>query len=109
MKKKSVSQKTQLKNMFKWFITFTKNVVTLVTISWAIYMLFSAIMIFYAVKVSGNFSYLDTFITDNGETFRLIVGTYIITKTVENVFKYNEGVIFGTSIVPDTPQEDMVE
>ena len=108
MKKKSVSQKTQLKNMFKWFLTFTKNVVTLVTISWVLYMLFSAIMIFYAIKVSGNFSYLDTFITDNGDTFRLIVGTYIVTKTVENVFKYNEGSIFGKSITPQVPKEETV-
>jgi hypothetical protein len=55
-------------------------------------------MICLAIDMYGNFSYLDTFITDNGETFRLIVGANIVSKTIENVFKYNEGGIFGKSI-----------
>ena len=92
--------KTLLKDTFKWFLTFTKRVVILVTILWLIQTVYSALVIVYAVKCFDNFSYLDVFISDNGETFRLIVGTYIITKTIENVFKYNEGVIFGKSVKP---------
>lgn len=90
--------KNNLKKMFKWSLTFTKKVVTLVTILWSIQLVFSAILIWYAVQTQGNFSYLDTFITDNGETFRLLVGVNIVSKTIENVFKYNEGGLFGTSI-----------
>ena len=85
------------RDMLKWSLTFTKKVITIVTIVWILQILFSAVMICYAVMLQGNFSYLDTFITDNGETFRLIVGTNIISKTIENVFKYNDGGIFGTS------------
>ena len=88
----------QIKAMFKWSLSFTKKVVTLVTILWTIQLVYSAIMIWFAVNTQGNFSYLDTFITDNGETFRLIVGANIVSKTIENVFKYNEGGIFGKSI-----------
>ena len=94
--------KRQLKDIFKWSLSFTKKVITLVTILWAIQLTFSAILIWYAVKTQGNFSFLDTFITDNGETFRLIVGTNIVSKTIENVFKYNEGSIFGKSIPTET-------
>lgn len=90
--------KSSLKKMFKWSLTFTKKVITLVTILWSIQLIFSAILIWYAVQTQGNFSYLDTFITDNGESFRLIVGVNIVSKTLENVFKYNEGGIFGTSL-----------
>jgi hypothetical protein len=78
----------------------------MVTVIWAIQLLYSAIMILYAVKTCGDFSYLDSFITDNGETFRLIVGTNIVSKTVENVFKYNEGGIFGKSITNDIDKCD---
>ena len=93
-----ITLKKQLKDMFKWSLTFTKKVITAVTIIWVIQLLFSATLIWYAVQSQGNFSYLDTFISDNGETFRLIVGTNIVSKTIENVFKYNEGGIFGKSV-----------
>ena len=99
----------QLKDTFKWSLTFTKKVITLVTILWSIQLIFSAILIWYAVKTQGNFSFLDTFITDNGESFRLIVGTNIISKTIENVFKYNEGGIFGTSITNSYEVTDSIE
>lgn len=99
--------KTQIKKMFAWTLSFTKKVVTLVTIAWFIQMVFSAIMIFYAVKAKGDFSFLDTFITDNGETFRLIVGANIVSKTIENVFKYNEGGFFGQKVaVSENNQKD---
>ena len=90
--------KKQLKEAMKWSLSFTKKVIVIVTILWILQLTYSAIMILYAVKTQGNFSYLDTFISDNGETFRLIVGTNIISKTIENVFKYNEGGIFGKSV-----------
>lgn len=95
----------KLKDTLTWSLTFTKKVIILVTVAWSIQLIFSAIMIWYAVQSQGNFSYLDTFITDNGETFRLIVGANIVSKTIENVFKYNEGGIFGKSITPEETQE----
>ena len=97
-KKKQKSLKTQMRDIFRWSLTFTKKVVLLVTILWSFQLIYSAIMILYAVKMNGDFSYLDSFITDNGETFRMIVGVNIISKTIENVFRYNEGGLFGKSI-----------
>lgn len=93
--------KKQIREAFKWSLTFTKKVITLVTVLWTLQLIYSAVMIYYAVKIAGDFSYLDSFITDNGETFRLIVGANIVSKTIENVFKYNEGTIFGKSIKPE--------
>jgi len=92
---------TKSRKFLLWSLTFTKRVILLVTFLWSLQLIYSAIMIGYAVTTQGNFSYLDTFMTDNGETFRLIVGVNIVSKTIENVFKYNEGGIFGTSIKPD--------
>ena len=91
--------KKQIKNMLAWSLSFTKKVIILVTITWVIQMTYSAILIFYAVKTQGDFSFLDTFISDNGESFRLIVGVNIVSKTIENIFKYNEGGIFGKKVV----------
>lgn len=94
--------------MFKWSLTFTKKVIIIVTVLWTIQLIYSAILIWYAVQTQGNFSYLDAFISDNGETFRLIVGTNIISKTIENVFKYNEGGIFGKSIKETNEENEAV-
>lgn len=96
---------SKAKNYILWALTFTKKVIVLVTMSWFLQIVFSAILIWYSVESTGNFSYLDTFISDNGETFRLIVGTYTVSKTVENVFKYNEGGVFGTKVRPEETQE----
>ena len=96
----------RIKEMFKWSLSFTKRVIVTVTILWVIQLIYSMIMIWYAVKTQDNFSYLDSFIADNGETFRLIVGTNIISKTIENIFKYNEGGIFGSSITPNENNEE---
>ena len=94
----------KVKETLVWSLTFTKKVIVLVTFVWFLQLVFSAIMICYAVMLQGNFSYLDTFITDNGESFRLIVGVNIVSKTIENVFKYNEGGIFGKSITLETKE-----
>ena len=97
--------KSKAKNYILWALTFTKKVIVLVTITWFLQIIFSAILIWYSIESTGNFSYLDTFISDNGETFRLIVGAYTVSKTVENVFKYNEGGVFGTKVRPEETQE----
>lgn len=116
-RKKQKSLKTQMRDLFRWSLTFTKKVVLLVTIVWTIQVTYSAIMILYAVKMNGDFSYLDSFITDNGESFRMIVGVNIISKTIENVFKYNEGGLFGKSITSteeptehrEPPEGDLID
>ena len=104
-RKKRKSLKTQMRETFRWSLSFTKKVILLVTIMWSVQLIYSAIMILYAVRIQGDFSYLDSFINDNGETFRMIVGVNIVSKTIENVFKYNEGGIFGKSVITDDSEE----
>lgn len=95
---KKRKKKINTKDFMLWSLSFTKKLIIVVTAMWAFCLFYSAIMIFYAVLKVDDFSYLDTFIADNGETFRLIVGANLISKTIENVFKYNNGGLFGTSI-----------
>ena len=101
-------KRINVKDYFLWTLTFTKKLIIACTAIWAFCVFYSAIMILFAVIKVGDFSFLDTFISDNGETFRIIVGANLISKTVENVFKYNNGGLFGTSI-PETkevPEDD---
>lgn len=96
--------KTTLKDFMSWSLTFTKKLVIACTAVWICSTLYSAIAIVYAIGSVGDFSYLDTFISESSETFRVVVGANLVTKTIENVFHYNNGGIFGTSIPEDNPE-----
>ena len=73
-----------------WSWEFTKIVITSISIVWVLSTIFSAIMVAYAIYTTGQFSFLDTFITENSTTFRDVVGVNLIKSCVENVFKYND-------------------
>ena len=76
-----------------WSWEFTKIVITSISVVWVLGTIFSAIMVAYAIHTTGQFSFLDTFITENSTTFRDVVGVNLIKSCIENVFKYND--IFG--------------
>lgn len=97
MEDKKKKEQSPVELFSVWTLTFTKKIVLLCTAVWIFYTFYSAVMIAFAVIRVGDFSYLDTFIQDNGESFRLIVGANIVSKTFENLFRYNDGGIFGTT------------
>lgn len=78
------------RNAVKWSWEFTKIVVTVISIMWVFSTLYSAIMVAVAVHSTGQFSFLDTFITENSTTFRDVVGMNIGKACIENIFKYND-------------------
>lgn len=78
------------RNAIKWSWEFTKIVVTVISIMWVFSTLYSAIMVGVAIHTTGQFSFLDTFITENSTTFRDIVGMNIGKACIENIFKYND-------------------
>ena len=51
---------------------------------------FVYLVIVVAIKETGQFSYLDTLISETNETFRIVVGANIVKAGVENIFKYND-------------------
>ena len=89
----------QLKSMFKWSLTFTKKVITLVTILWIFQLVYSAIIIWYAVKTQGSFSYLDTFINDNNgiivEPENIEQLSKALVEMANNLNKYNSSDIIN--------------
>lgn len=89
-KKKKKQNNLTPKKMFTWALTFTKRVILLVVVVWFFAMFYSATMITVAIFQTGNFSYLDTFITELNQSFMLIIGTNLLSKTCENIFKYND-------------------
>lgn len=78
------------RNVVKWTWEFTKIVISTISIVWVFSTIFSAIMVYYAIKSTGQFSFLDTFIIENSTTFRDVVGINIVKSCIENIFKYND-------------------
>ena len=80
MRKRRVT-KNKSKAAILWMWEHTKMIVNC---------LYSLVVIVVAIKETGQFSYLDTLISETNETFRIVVGANIVKAGVENIFKYND-------------------
>ena len=89
-KNKNRKRKQSLKNALSWSWEFTKLIVTMLTIVYFLIMIYCGVVIWMGMYKLAVTTYLDTFITEINETFRLIVGANVIKAGVENVFKYND-------------------
>ena len=89
-KNKNRKRKQSLKNALSWSWEFTKLIVTILTIVYFLIMVYCGVVIWMGMYKLAITTYLDTFITEINETFRLIVGANVIKAGVENVFKYND-------------------
>ena len=74
------------KKFVNWVQEFSKKIVVMVFILYLISMFFSLILVYYSFK-QGSISGIDTLITEINQTFRDVIGGYIIKAGVENAFK----------------------
>lgn len=96
---KKPKSETSITSLRKRFLTktlkFTEKVIVWVTLLYVVNWFVSVALIFWAIKETSNFAYLDTLISETSTTFRDVVGIAIIKFGVENIFKYND---FGGKI-----------
>ncbi len=85
------------KQFKKWAVGFTATVLRLITALWGLCMVYAAVIMTLALYRTGEFSYLDTYITKVCDCFMAAVVTGLITRVIGNVFQYNDGSIFGIS------------
>lgn len=71
---------------FTWIQTFTKKIVTVTFILFVLFQIFTLLMILME-STRGELMYLDTFITESNETFRIVIGGYIVKAACENTVK----------------------
>lgn len=95
-----------------WSKGFTIKVLTLLSIFWFIFMCYSGFLMIYAIYKTGEFSFLDTYINRICDCFMAGVITGLITRTVGNVFEFNDGSFMGTSNYsnsPTTPESEVLD
>ena len=81
MRKKRVTR-NKSKAAVLWMWEHTKMIVNCLSVLYVLNWLYSLIVIVIAIKETGQFSYLDTLISETNETFRIVVGA--------NIVKYND-------------------
>jgi len=87
-RKEQFSLRKNNDKMLGWIWEFTKKVVTIVTVLYILSFIYSMYVIMHYINAtSGYASCLDTMITEYNETFRNVVGGYLIKAGVENVSK----------------------
>ena len=78
---------------FQWIQEFSKKIVTITFYIFVIGEIVSIGLIFLAYYQMGELMFVDTFIMENNQTFRDVIGGYIIKAACENAIKIAGGVV----------------
>ena len=80
---KESSEITKQRKFMRWIQEFSKKIVVVFFIT---YLIILAILVLVIVKIGGSAG-IDTMTTEINETFRVVIGGYIIKAAVENAIK----------------------
>lgn len=91
---KKIETDAQLK---KWANGFSATVLRIILGLWTFSMIFGAFVIGYSLLKLGTIEEPVNFISEINSTFGASVVAILITRTIGNIFEYNDGVVWGTS------------
>ena len=113
----------QIKFM-SWIQEFTKKIVTITFLIFILSNIFYLVMILAQFSTTTSITYIDTFITEMHQTFRDVIGGYIVKAAAENVIKIGGGYLIRYmeakaqvdiermrlryKDIPSEPQEDAI-
>ena len=95
--KKVIDNVEQQSKFVTWIQSFTKKTVVIVFALYILCTIISIIMMFLSYYLLGESISTDTFITENNETFRIVIGGYLIKSGVENGLKISGNYYLGVS------------
>ena len=72
---------------FNWIQEFSKKIVVIAFMIYILMDLVSLAMVIIAYKQSGDLMFIDTIITEANQTFRDVIGGYILKAATENISK----------------------
>ena len=80
-----------------WMQEFSKRVVSVIFLIYVAVTIFTSVMIYLTMKVTGDASMVSLLLTETNSTFRDVVGGYIIKAAVENAFKIGGNYYVGAA------------
>lgn len=75
------------KDTITWIWEFSKRVVCVTALLYIFHAAYAAVMCFVSISTAGDAGALSTLITETNETFRVVVGGYMVKAGVENAVK----------------------
>lgn len=87
--------------VLSWLWEFSKKVVALVTVLYLVAFIYAGVMCWQAINLAASPDALVEFIKEVNETFRVVVGGYLIKAAMENVSKIIKTKEEGTKDEPD--------
>lgn len=80
-------------SFFNWMQEYSKKIISITFIIYVIINIYLLVMTIYVFQTTQEFQSLDTLITEINQTFREVIGGYIVKAAVENVSKYSGAII----------------
>lgn len=80
-------------SFFKWTQEFTKKIVTIAFIIFVLVNVFVLAILLLSYLTTGELQYLDILISESNQTFRDVIGGYIIKAATENIVKISGSII----------------
>ena len=80
-------------SFFKWTQEFTKKIVTIAFIIFVLVNAFVLSILLLSYLTTGELQYLDILISESNQTFRDVIGGYIIKAATENIVKISGSII----------------
>ena len=95
--KSDIESVEKTKKTVIWMQEFSKRVVSIIFIIYILITLYTSVMIFLAMKLTGEVAMLELLLTETNNTFRGVVGGYIIKAAIENAFKIGGNYYVGAA------------
>lgn len=84
---------TKSNSFFNWMQEYSKKIISITFVIYVIINIYCLFMTIYVFQTTQEFQSLDTLITEINQTFREVIGGYIVKAAVENVSKYSGAII----------------
>ena len=80
--KKNYKDKSQ--GFILWSVDFSKRLILVLTILYILICIYAMVSPCFGITIS------DVFIEKSTDTFKVMVGTYLVKSVLENIFQYND-------------------
>lgn len=94
--KKEIESVEKTKNFFTWVQEFSKKIIVIAFIVYLINTIYTLVLVYLSYS-QGMLTGLDTLISETNQTFREVIGGYLIKAALENVFKISGNYLVGIS------------
>lgn len=100
-----MAKRKRKQDAIHWLWEFSKKVVVITAALYFISFLYTMVVCYRALSLVADTTALVTLITETNETFRVVIGGYLIKAGIENTVKIARAKQLKKAGIADTPDE----